>query len=88
MGDNNQGTGLWEGAELDGIEEEERTNWRYAMILTFLIYTEMLHLPEPCSLIYITQTSRTITSCLTQTSPPPTDPTEYTVHRATVSSYL
>ncbi len=46
MGDNNRGTGLYEWAQLNGIEEEERTNWRYAVILTFLIYIEMLHLPK------------------------------------------
>lgn len=40
------GTGLCEWAKLDGIEEAERTNWSYAMILTFLIYIVTLHLPK------------------------------------------
>lgn len=37
--------GPCEWAQFDGIEEG-RTNWRHAMILTFLIYIEMLHLPK------------------------------------------
>lgn len=40
MGNNIQGTDRRRG------EEEERTNHTYATVLTFLIYIEMLHLPE------------------------------------------